>query len=112
MEGRAIDFAELISQANRLPRGELTLWEGAGGALVPIDEKHFIIDLAPPLGAEVVIVSPAGLGAINQVLMTVECVEKRGLKVAKVVLNLGVVREAESGPLWQITGKPFKQESG
>ncbi len=88
LENKKIGFFQLVSEARRLQRGDLTLWEGAGGILVPIDEKYYVIDFARELKAEVVIVGRAGLGAINHILMTIECVQRRSLHINKVILNL------------------------
>ena len=44
-------------------------------------------DLALALALPVLLVAPDRLGAIHQVLVTVEAIERRGLRLAAVVLN-------------------------
>jgi dethiobiotin synthetase len=44
--------------------------EGAGGCLVPINEKHFVIDLANQFESEIILVSNLYLGSINHTLLT------------------------------------------
>jgi dethiobiotin synthetase len=60
--------------------------EGAGGAMVPLNESEFMIDLMRHLGAPVVIASRTVLGTINHTLLTVQALEKAGLEVQGVVM--------------------------
>lgn len=61
--------------------------EGAGGLLVPIQDKYFMADLARDLKLPVVIVSRLGLGAINHALLTVRQAQANDLPVAGIILN-------------------------
>lgn len=61
--------------------------EGAGGWMVPLTEDKMICDFAKELGFPVVIVARAGLGTINQSLLTVEAVHRQGLGIHEIVLN-------------------------
>ncbi|MFY0601822.1 MAG: dethiobiotin synthase [Cyclobacteriaceae bacterium] len=61
--------------------------EGAGGALVPINDQDVVIDLAVKLKAEVVVVSNLYLGSINHTLLTAEALKSRGIKVRGVIFN-------------------------
>ncbi len=61
--------------------------EGAGGFYSPISRNWLNADLAERIGLPVVIVAPNQLGTINQTLLTIEAVRRRGLEVAGVVLN-------------------------
>ena len=61
--------------------------EGAGGALVPLNERETMLDLMVRLGLPVVLVAATRLGAINQTLLTLEAVRARGLEVLGVVLT-------------------------
>ena len=88
LENRKIDFFEMVKNTRQLPLGDLTLWEGAGGVLVPINEKYYVIDFAKALGTEVLVVGRAGLGAINEMLTTIECVERRSITINRVILNM------------------------
>lgn len=55
--------------------------EGAGGLLVPLNEKDFFTDLIPLLGARVIVVSNQYLGNINHSLLTAEVLSIRKLPV-------------------------------
>ena len=67
---------------------EVLLVEGTGGWYVPLDGHDFMVsDLAAVLRLPVVVVTGAGLGAINQTLLTVHAVRERNLAVAGLVIN-------------------------
>lgn len=61
--------------------------EGAGGWLVPLNEQHTLADLAVELNLPVVLVVAIKLGCINHALLSVEAIERRGLKLMGWVAN-------------------------
>jgi dethiobiotin synthetase len=61
--------------------------EGAGGFYSPMAEGVLNADLAESLGLPVILVVNDKLGAINQVLLNVEAIQRRNLVLAAVVLN-------------------------
>ncbi len=61
--------------------------EGAGGLLVPLNEKEFIADLAMQLDAKVILVSRNYLGSINHSLLTAEVCKLKGLDVLGWIFN-------------------------
>lgn len=63
--------------------------EGAGGALVPLNEDETMLDLMARLDLPVVLVAADRLGAINHTLLTLEALRARGLQVLGVVLTGG-----------------------
>jgi dethiobiotin synthase len=65
-----------------------TRWivEGAGGVLVPINERETMADLMSALDLPVVIAARSTLGTINHTLMTIEALRRRMLRVAGVVM--------------------------
>lgn len=66
---------------------DFVIVEGIGGALVPLNEKHLVIDIARELGLPVLVVAQNKLGAINHVLMTIEVLNKRKMKILGVLFN-------------------------
>ena len=92
LEGRALDLDAVVSAA-RLSSRELTLVEGVGGLLCPMGPDWTIADLAARLALPLLIVARAGLGTVNQSLLTVREAHRLGLEVAGVVLN-GTVDES------------------
>ncbi|CAK0773453.1 ATP-dependent dethiobiotin synthetase BioD [Gammaproteobacteria bacterium] len=68
-------------------QGDFLLVEGAGGFLSPLAPKVRNAELAVALGLPLVLVIADRLGCINHVLLTVEAIVARGLRLAAVVLN-------------------------
>lgn len=66
--------------------GDLVV-EGAGGLLVPLNDRHVMADLIERLDMPVVIVARSGLGTINHTLLTVSEGRRRGLNLIGVILN-------------------------
>jgi dethiobiotin synthetase len=66
---------------------QFTLIEGAGGWYVPINSQQTLADFAAQLGAPVILVIALKLGCINHSLLTVEAIERSGLKLAAWIGN-------------------------
>jgi dethiobiotin synthetase len=68
--------------------GSRACWiiEGAGGVLVPINERETMADLIAALDLPVVVAARSGLGTINHTLMTIEVLRRRMQRVAGVVM--------------------------
>lgn len=63
------------------------LIEGAGGLLVPINSKHYVIDIAKKFDCEVILVISNYLGCINHSLLSIEYLVKNNYKLHALVLN-------------------------
>ncbi|WP_419901733.1 dethiobiotin synthase [Kiloniella sp.] len=74
-------------QLPSLGEKEFLVVEGAGGALVPLNDHFMMSDLMVRLNFPVVIVSRSGLGTINHTLLTIEALRRRGLTLAGVIMN-------------------------
>lgn len=61
--------------------------EGAGGLMVPLNEKQFVADLIRELGCRVILVSRNYLGSINHSLLTAQICQMKGLPVAGWIFN-------------------------
>jgi len=70
--------------------------EGAGGLMVPLNDKDLIIDLITKLDAEVVLISQNYLGSINHTLLSVEILKSKGLKICGIIFNGEENKETES----------------
>jgi dethiobiotin synthetase len=81
--GIIIDIAKLEPPAT----DRLLVVEGAGGLLVPLTEKAYVIDLAAQLQLPVLLVGRSTLGTINHTLLSIEALRCRGLPLAGVVIN-------------------------
>jgi dethiobiotin synthetase len=86
-EGRPVDWPAVQRSIDLMCRdSDVLIVEGVGGAMVPLDERHTVLDLVKWLGLQTVVVSRAGLGAINHTLLTLDAVRTVG-RVAGVVIN-------------------------
>lgn len=61
--------------------------EGAGGALVPIANSQFMIQLMQKVNLPVVIVARTALGTLNHTLLTIEVLRNHHIPIAGVILN-------------------------
>jgi dethiobiotin synthetase len=61
--------------------------EGAGGCLVPLNDKDFVIDLASKFKAEIILVSNLYLGSINHTLLSWEAITRRALNIKGIIFN-------------------------
>lgn len=81
-DGVALDLAQI-----QLPKTEQPLVvEGAGGLMVPINDKHMMIDLIHHLKLPVVIAARSALGTLNHSLLSIEALKKRQIPIVGVVL--------------------------
>jgi dethiobiotin synthetase len=88
--GAAIDLELIVRTARSGATDHLasfTLVEGAGGWRVPITPAADMAALAQQLQLPVLVVARAGLGTINHSLLTVEAIERDGLRVAALALS-------------------------
>ena len=86
LAGRSIGVAGLTTIAAGLSSLDRWVIEGAGGVLVPLNERELLIDLMMVMGLPVVIVARSGLGTINHTLLTVEALRARAVPIAGVVM--------------------------
>ncbi|MFC0338376.1 dethiobiotin synthase [Kushneria avicenniae] len=88
--GTELSLAGLLAPMQTLlkQQADLTLIEGAGGWRVPINETASLSDLAVALDLPVILVVGVRLGAINHARLTLEAIERDGLRVAGWVANV------------------------
>ncbi len=60
--------------------------EGAGGVLVPLNDRQTMADLMAALGLPVLVAARSTLGTLNHTLLTIEALRARALRVAGVVM--------------------------
>ncbi len=66
---------------------DIAIVEGAGGFLVPLNEKESVADLAAALNIPIILVVGMKLGCINHTLLTVEAIKARNLTLHGWVAN-------------------------
>lgn len=61
--------------------------EGAGGVMVPLNEKENIIDLIKYLNVKVILVIKNYLGSINHSMLTIQALQSAGITIEGIVFN-------------------------
>jgi dethiobiotin synthetase len=69
-------------------QADVTVVEGVGGWLVPLDETQTVADLVQTMGLPVVLVVGMRLGCINHALLTAENITRRGIHLLGWVANV------------------------
>jgi dethiobiotin synthetase len=117
-EDRQIDFEALVAfsrQAIKAAPGVLLI-EGVGGVMVPLDDRHTVLDWMSALTIPVIIVVGNYLGTISHTLTALDVVAGRKLEVLGVVVsdtartasledNARVIRRFAGGPQVQTLPK-------
>ena len=85
LSGCTIDTDQLLEPFRRDDGDACWIVEGAGGVLVPINNRDTMADLMVRLGLPVVVVARTALGTINHTLLTLEALRARALEIAGVV---------------------------
>jgi len=86
-EGRSVPFDEIVGFTRAALAGpeEVVLVEGVGGAMVPLDATHTVLDWIAAAGAPVVVVAGSYLGTISHTLTALRALA--GLPVRALVIN-------------------------
>lgn len=78
---KSIDIEKIIEKIDTLSElCDILLIEGAGGLMVPINQKFMMIDLLKILDAKTLLITPSRLGCINDTLLSMEALESRGIE--------------------------------
>ena len=86
-EGVEISLKRIVKNSPYAPLGDVGIIEGAGGIMVPLNDKEFVIDLIEQLKAKVILVSRNYLGSINHSLLTASICKQRGIEVIGWIFN-------------------------
>jgi dethiobiotin synthetase len=87
-EGRHLDFGALVAFSERaMQSSPLLLIEGVGGVMVPLDERHTVIDWISRLRVPVIVVAGSYLGTISHTLTALHVLAQRNLSTVAVVVN-------------------------
>jgi dethiobiotin synthetase len=86
--GLTLELSTMLSAYEGMSaKADWIVVEGAGGFLVPINEKQDLGDLAQSLQIPVILVVGLRLGCINHALLSVAAIAQRGLTLAGWVAN-------------------------
>ncbi len=119
-EGITISINEVKNKLLQIIKGPHSkngiVIEGAGGLMVPLNEKEFVADLAQQLQAKVILVSRNYLGSINHSLLTAKLCALYNLPVAGWLFNDQYLAYEEEIAQWSgyptIGSIPFAEHPG
>jgi dethiobiotin synthetase len=86
-ENRAIPFSELVEFCRAPRAADVTLIEGVGGVMVPLDAQHTVLDWIAAVGAPVVLVAGSYLGTLSHTLTAVAALRARACELAAVIVS-------------------------
>ncbi len=87
-EGRALEFDALLDFSRRAAATRnVMLIEGIGGIMVPLDDKHTVLDWMKALRIPVLLVAGSYLGTISHTLTALHVLAQRNIDIAAVVVS-------------------------
>jgi dethiobiotin synthetase len=106
-EGRAIDFDRLVEfcRAGRDGAEDDLLIEGIGGVMVPLTDRHTVLDWIAALGTPAVLVAGSYLGALSHALTAAAVLERRGVEIAGLVVSESPESALPGGETAEVLGR-------
>jgi dethiobiotin synthetase len=86
-ERRSVPFGELVEFCRAPSPADVTLIEGIGGVMVPLDAHHTVLDWIAALRAPAVLVVGSYLGTLSHTLMAAAVLRERGCTLATVIVS-------------------------
>lgn len=89
LEGRPIDFDRLAEHSRSLAdaAAEVVVIEGVGGVMVPVTDRHTVLDWMERAACDIWLVVGSYLGSISHTLTAIETMRARKLKLSAVIVN-------------------------
>lgn len=83
-----IDGIEIELNQFKLPEtSNKLIVEGAGGLMVPLNDKDLVLDLIKHLAIETIVIAKNYLGSINHTLLTLNTLKQHHIKVKGIIFN-------------------------
>jgi len=90
-EGRVIDFEAIVAFSRRaVASADRVLIEGVGGVMVPLDERHTVLDWMSALRLPLLLVAGSYLGTISHTLTALRVLVQRNLAIAAIAVSESV----------------------
>ena len=93
-EDRCIPFSDLVAFCRREAELDVTLIEGIGGVMVPLDRGHTVLDWIAALAAPALLVTGSYLGTLSHTLTAAGMLRARNVEIAGIIVN-----ESETQPV-------------
>lgn len=97
-EKRPLDFDALVAHSSKAIKGDedVVLIEGVGGVMVPLDDKHLIVDWIEALDIEAVLVTGTYLGTLSHTLTALDVLQRRNIPIFAIIVNKSENSEVSS----------------
>ena len=91
-ENRTLDARGVVafSRTAIAAAEDVLLIEGVGGIMVPLDERHTVLDWITALDVPLILVAGSYLGTISHTLSAIDVLRRRDLSVAAIVISESV----------------------
>jgi dethiobiotin synthetase len=87
-EGRALDFNAIVEFSRRAAASaDRVLIEGVGGVMVPLDDRHTVLDWMSALRLPLLLVAGSYLGTISHTLTALRVLAQRNLIIAAIAVS-------------------------
>jgi dethiobiotin synthetase len=89
-DGTAIDFATLVAHGRNAVaahRNDALIIEGIGGIMVPLNDRHTVLDWMIALDVPLILATGSYVGTLSHTLTALDVLDRAGLEVAAVVVN-------------------------
>jgi dethiobiotin synthetase len=97
-ERRSVDFETLVASCRAADdRGTVTLIEGIGGVMVPLDPRHTVLDWIAALDAPTLLVVGSYLGALSHGLTAAVALRQRGVPLLGVIVSESAEQPVPAG---------------
>ncbi len=93
-ENRSIPFDDLVAYCRADTGVDVTLIEGIGGVMVPLDRHHTVLDWIAALEVPALMVTGSYLGTLSHTLTAAGMLQARKVKLAGIIVN-----ESEAQPV-------------
>lgn len=89
LEGNPVELEQVLSDYEKICKiHNLVTVEGSGGILCPVRRDRYMLeDIIKAMDLGILIVAPAGLGTINDTILTIEYAKQKQIPVKGIILN-------------------------
>lgn len=84
-ENKSIQLNKIVAAYSNIKCQHPLIIEGAGGLLVPLNNRMLMIDLIRAINSPTILVTRTALGTINHTLLSLEALRSRSIPIAGVI---------------------------
>ena len=114
VSGVEINISTVMEHCHKVAdKYEAVLVEGVGGITAPLVDDYLLADMIVEMKLPTVLVATAGLGSINQVVLTYEYAKQRNINLVGIIINkydennAGILEESNIEYMKRLTGLPI-----